>query len=287
MQDAPADAALSGGPARMTAGALARIGIGRPRWRSMMLLLAQLCLIAGFLIFWQIAVSDRNVAFFSRPAIVASKLVELALDPDFHHDIVVTLVEIAIGYGIGAGIGLALGFILGRSRLLTDLLEPFIIGLYSIPKIALAPLFIVWLGLGMPSKVAVVVLATFFLVFFNTYSGLLNVNEELVRLARLMGASWHQCIFRVILPSAAHQIFIGLKTAVPYAVIGAVIGEYIGSNAGLGHFILYASQTYDAPALFSGILALVVIVFFCNFVLNGLERRVIRWRHIEGGAVQL
>jgi NitT/TauT family transport system permease protein len=271
----------------MTASALSRIGTGKPPWRRAMLLLAQLCLVAAFLIFWQMAVSDRNVAFFSRPLIVASKLVELALDPDFHHDIVVTLAEIAVGYGIGAGIGLVLGFVLGRSRLLTDLLEPFIIGLYSIPKIALAPLFIVWLGLGMPSKVAVVVLATFFLVFFNTYSGLLNVNEELLRLARLMGASWRQCVFRVILPSAANQIFIGLKTAVPYAVIGAVIGEYIGSNAGLGHFILYASQTYDAPALFSGIVALVLIVFFCNFALNALERRVIRWRHNEGAAVQL
>jgi NitT/TauT family transport system permease protein len=260
---------------------------GKGASRRAMLLAAQLCLIAALLILWQLAVSDRNVAFFSRPSVVAAKLYELALDGDFHHDILVTLEEIALGYVIGAAIGLALGFILGRSRLLTELLEPFVIGLYSIPKIALAPLFIVWLGLGMPSKVAVVVLATFFLVFFNTYSGLLNVNEELVRLARLMGASWHHCIFRVILPSAAHQIFLGLKTAVPYAVIGAVIGEYIGSNAGLGHFILYASQTYDAPALFSGIVALVVIVFLCNFALNAVERRVIRWRHVEGAAVQL
>jgi len=286
MQDAPADAALARDTA-MTAAALSTTRTGKSPWRRVLLLLAQLCLVAVFLVFWQLAVSERNVAFFSRPLIVGSKLAELLVDPDFHHDIAVTLAEIAVGYGIGAGVGLALGFILGRSRFLSNLLEPFIIGLYSIPKIALAPLFIVWLGLGMASKVAVVVLATFFLVFFNTYSGLLNVNEELLRLARLMGASWHHCIFRVVLPSAGDQIFIGLKTAVPYAVIGAVIGEYIGSNAGLGHFILYASQTYDAPALFSGIAALIVIVFVCNFALNALERRLIRWRHIEGAAVQL
>ena len=91
----------------------------------------------------------------------------------------------------------------------------------------------------------------------------------------------------MILPSAAHQIFIGLKTAVPYAVIGAVIGEYIGSSAGLGYFILYASQTYDAPALFSGIAALIVIVFVSNYGLTRLERYVIRWRHVDGAAVQL
>jgi NitT/TauT family transport system permease protein len=286
MQDAPADAALAR-DTDMTAGTLSTTRTGKSPWRRVLLLLAQLCLVAAFLVFWQLAVSERNVAFFSRPLIIGAKLAELILDPDFHHDIAVTLAEIAVGYGIGAAVGLALGFLLGRSRFLSNLLEPFIIGLYSIPKIALAPLFIVWLGLGMASKVAVVVLATFFLVFFNTYSGLLNVNEELLRLARLMGASWHHCIFRVVLPSAGDQIFIGLKTAVPYAVIGAVIGEYIGSNAGLGHFILYASQTYDAPALFSGIAALIVIVFVCNFTLNALERRLIRWRHIEGAAVQL
>jgi sulfonate transport system permease protein len=286
MQDAPADAALAR-DAVITAGTLSTTRTGKSPWRRALLLLAQLCLVAAFLVFWQLAVSERNVAFFSRPLIVGAKLAELIFDPDFHHDIAVTLAEIAVGYGIGAAVGLALGFLLGRSRFLSNLLEPFIIGLYSIPKIALAPLFIVWLGLGMASKVAVVVLATFFLVFFNTYSGLLNVNEELLRLARLMGASWHHCIFRVVLPSAGDQIFIGLKTAVPYAVIGAVIGEYIGSNAGLGHFILYASQTYDAPALFSGIAALIVIVFVCSFTLNALERRLIRWRHIEGAAVQL
>jgi NitT/TauT family transport system permease protein len=271
----------------MPTGRSPRMGFTGPGWSRAGFLIAQLCIVAALLVFWQMAVSDRNVAFFSRPLIVGSKLLELATDPDFHRDIIVTLTEIAIGYGIGAALGLVIGFALGRSRLLSNLLQPFIIGLYSIPKIALAPLFIVWLGLGMQSKVAVVVLATFFLVFFNTYSGLLNVNEELVRLARLMGASWRQCIVRVILPSAAHQIFIGLKTAVPYAVIGAVIGEYIGSNEGLGHFILYASQTYDAPAMFSGIVALILIVFASNYVLSLLERRAIRWRHIEGAAVQL
>jgi NitT/TauT family transport system permease protein len=251
------------------------------------LLAAQLLLIAIFLLAWQFMVTDRNLAFLSRPSIIAARLLELATDPDFHRDIKVTMFEIVIGYAIGAFVGLILGFILGRSKFLSDLLQPFIIGLYSIPKIALAPLFIVWLGLGMQSKIAVVVLATFFLIFFNTYSGLLNVNEELVRLARLMGASWRQTVQRVILPSAAHQIFIGLKTAVPYAVIGAVIGEYIGSSEGLGHFILYAAQTFDAPALFSGIVALVAIVFSINYGLNHLEQRVIRWRKVEGAAVQL
>jgi NitT/TauT family transport system permease protein len=236
---------------------------------------------------WQFGVSDASLPYFSRPTIVVAKLYEVLADGSIYRHVSVTLTEIGIGYALGVAFGLSLGFLLGRSRFLSAALQPYIIGLYSIPKIALAPLFIVWLGLGMASKVAVVFLASFFLVFFNTYAGLLAVNEELVRLARLMGASWPQTLGRVILPAAAPQIFLGLRTAVPYAVIGAVIGEYIGSNEGLGYFILYASQTYDAPALFAGIIILVAIVFAANACLMQLEGYVIRWRAAGDQTIQL
>jgi NitT/TauT family transport system permease protein len=261
-----------------------------PRKRSSIrlgVLVTQIGILALILGTWQFAVTDATLPYFSRPTIVAAKLFELLSQPVIYRHISVTLSEIAIGYALGAGFGLVLGFVLGRSPFLSAAFQPYIIGLYSIPKIALAPVFIVWLGLGMASKVAVVFLASFFLVFFNTYSGLLSINEELVRLARLMGATWPQAVSRVIVPAAAHQIFLGLRTAVPYAVIGAVIGEYIGSHEGLGYFILYASQTYDAPALFSGIIILVGIVFIANFCLNWLEGHVIRWRKAGGQTVQL
>lgn len=248
---------------------------------------AQIGILVLILGSWQLAVTEETLPYFSRPTIVIAKLFELLGQPTIYRHISVTLSEIAIGYALGAGFGLSFGFILGRSQFLSAALQPYIIGLYSIPKIALAPVFIVWLGLGMASKVAVVFLASFFLVFFNTYSGLLSINEEFVRLARLMGATWPQVVGRVILPAAAPQIFLGLRTAVPYAVIGAVIGEYIGSHEGLGYFILYASQTYDAPALFSGIIILVAIVFIANSLLNWLEGRVIRWRKAGGQTVQL
>ena len=260
----------------------------RKLWsRRLGILFTQLGLLVSLLSVWQFAVSDAGLPYFSRPTVVLAKLYELLSHGEIYRHISVTLSEIAIGYALGVAVGLSLGFILGRSQFLSAALQPYIIGLYSIPKIALAPVFIVWLGLGMASKVAVVFLASFFLVLFNTYSGLLAINEELVRLARLMGASWPQTVVRVILPAAADQIFLGLKTAVPYAVIGAVIGEYIGSSEGLGYYILYASQTYDAPALFSGIIILVFIVFLVNLGLNWLEGRVIRWRKAGGQTVQL
>ena len=251
------------------------------------ILMTQITILVVILACWEYLVTEASLPYFSRPTLVAAKLYELLSQPTIYRHISVTLSEIAVGYALGAGFGLSLGFVLGRSQFLSAVLQPYIIGLYSIPKIALAPVFIVWLGLGMASKVAVVFLASFFLVFFNTYSGLLAINEELVRLARLMGATWPQVIMRVILPAAAHQIFLGLRTAVPYAVIGAVIGEYIGSHEGLGYFILYASQTYDAPAMFSGIIILVAIVFAANFGLTWLEGRVIRWRQAGGQTVQL
>lgn len=247
----------------------------------------QLLILVVLLAAWQFGVSDAALPYFSRPTLVAARLYDLLTHRDIYRHISVTLTEIAMGYGLGAAFGLVLGFILGRSRFLSAALQPYIIGLYSIPKIALAPVFIVWLGLGIASKVAVVFVASFFLVFFNTYAGLLAVNEEFVRLARLMGASWPQTLWRVIVPAAAQQIFLGLRTAVPYAVIGAVIGEYIGANEGLGYFILYASQTYDAPSLFAGIIILVAIVFAVNFGLNWLEGQVIRWRKVAGQTVQI
>jgi NitT/TauT family transport system permease protein len=259
----------------------------RVRSNRLGILATQVGILLALLVLWQFSVTEASLPYFSRPSLILAKLYELLSHGDIYRHMSVTLAEIAMGYALGAAFGLALGFILGRSRFLSATLEPYIIGLYSVPKIALAPVFIVWLGLGMASKVAVVFVASFFLVFFNTYSGLMSINEELVRLARLMGASWPQAGLRVILPAAAPQIFLGLRTAVPYAVIGAVIGEYIGSNEGLGYFILYASQTYDAPALFAGIIVLVGIVFLTNFGLSRLEGRVIRWRRSEEQTVQL
>lgn len=255
--------------------------------RRMLVVGTQIAILTALLCAWQFGVSQESRPYFSSPILVGQKLIALLSAPPIYRHMRVTLAEIAVGYGMGAAFGLSLGMVLGRSALLSAIFQPFVIGLYSVPKIALAPVFIVWLGLGMASKVAVVFLSSFFLIFFNTYSGLLAINEELVNIARLMGANWWQVARRVIFPAAASQIFIGLKTAVPYAVIGAVIGEYIGSNEGLGYFILYASQTYDAPALFAGIIILVAIVFATSHLLSMLEGRLIHWKRVTSSSLQL
>jgi NitT/TauT family transport system permease protein len=249
--------------------------------RRSIIFLTQIAILAVFLAAWEFGVSARDVPFFGKPSLVAERLGQLFIAGEIWRHVQVTLTEVVLGYAMGAAVGLALGFALGRSRMLSDIFQPYILAFYSIPKIALAPVFIVWLGLGLGSKIAVVALSTFFLVFFNTYAGLQTLDQEIIRLARLMGADWRQTYQRVIVPASAPSILIGFRTAVPYAVIGAIIGEYIGAHEGLGHFILYAAQTFDAPGLFAGIAILVAFVFAANFGLMRLERRIVRWRPVE------
>lgn len=248
---------------------------------------ARLAILVGILALWEFGVRGQNVTFFSQPSLIAAELARLFASGAIYPHVQTTVTEIAAGYAVGAAAGLAAGFLLGRSSLLSDIFQPYILAFYSIPKIAVAPLFIIWFGLGIASKIAVVILSAFFLVFFNTYAGMRNLNEDLIHLARLMGASRSQLIRRVILPAAAPSILIGLRTAIPYAVIGAIIGEFIGANKGLGYFILYAAQTFDAAALFAGIIILVTIVFSANQLLTAIERRVLRWRPAEQAAVHV
>ena len=272
-------AKLAGVTSGELAGARARTSTARPAWRSraVQVNLARIAVGAVILLAWELAVQGQNEAFFSKPSLVAQKLVELFAQGKIWQHIQITVTEIFFGYLIGAALGLVVGALLGRSKALSDIFQPYILMFYSIPKIALAPLFIIWLGLGINSKIAVVVLSAFFLVFVNTYSGMLSINEELVNLARIMGASRWQITRRVIAPAASPYIMLGLKTAVPYAVIGAILGEFIGSNKGLGYFILYAGQTFDSASLFAGIIILVSIVFLANQVLSRVEARVLRW----------
>jgi len=213
----------------------------------------------------------------SNPLAVASKLVELLTTPSMWLDIQTTVTEFALGYLIGAVAGVALGVLLGRSKFLADVLQPYIMALYSIPKVALTPLFIIWFGIDLNSKVAMVMLFTVFLVFVNTYAGIRNINEHYVNIARIMGASSTTILRKIMLPSAAPEILLGLRTSIPYAMIGAVVGEFIASNRGIGYFINRSAQMFDPAALFAGIIILVVIVVGLTQVVEWIERRVVRW----------
>ncbi len=228
---------------------------------------------------WQV-MSGRLVeeVFLSKPSAIFIRLLIDVKSLVIVNHLRVTFTEIAIGYVIGGMFGLVMGYLLGRSRFLSDVFEPYIMAFYSIPKVALAPLFIIWLGIGLLSKVAMVTLMVYFLVFFNTFAGVRAVNEEFVQLALVMGAAKRQVARMVILPAAAPFIMIGFKASVPFAVIGAIIGEFTASSVGIGYYILYSAGTFDAAGVFAGIAALLVGVFIINYLLSRVEARLLRWR---------
>jgi NitT/TauT family transport system permease protein len=195
----------------------------------------------------------------------------------------VTLTETVMGFAFGAISGVAVGLALGLNRRLAAILDPFIVAFYSLPKIALAPLFILWFGVGLTSKVVLATFVVFFLVFYNTYAGTLAVEAELVDVLRLMGARRSQIVRKVILPSAMIWIFTGMKSSVPYALIGAVVGEMMASNKGLGYLIEAAAGQYDTGGVFAALFVLMIIATGLHSLLKQSERLLLRWKEEGNG----
>ena len=227
-----------------------------------------------------------NPLLFSTPLNVIARLGaflggEVIYSRTIYNHLAITLEEMAVGYVVGAALGMAVGFALARSHTLSRIFEPYILATYSVPKIALAPLFVLTLGIGITSKWGVVTMEVFFLVFFNTFSGVRNINEEFVQLARVMGARKSQVTRRIILPASLPFIMTGLKMGVPFAMIGAIIGEFIASNQGLGWLILYSASNFDASGLFAAILILVIVVWLLGQLLARVEARTLRWQPVR------
>ena len=232
-----------------------------------------------FLLFWEWA-SGRLVreAYVSRPSAVAQRLVELFASGEIWPNLAVTAEELAIGYALGAAAGVLAGYGLGRRPRLARVVEPYLLAFYGIPKIALAPLLVIWFGIGVWSKVALAATMVFFLVFYNVFAGVRAVDRELVNLALVMGAREGQLGRHVFLPAAMPAIMLGLRMAIPYAVIGVIAGEFASSVRGLGLYINYASSTYDPAGVFAGIAILLAFVLAANTLAVWVERRVLRWR---------
>lgn len=184
----------------------------------------------------------------------------------------------AIGLAVGGFLGASAGLVLGRSPFLSELLNPVLIAIYSLPKVALAPLFILWFGIDLASKVALVSIIVFFLVFFNTYSGVREVDQRLINTLRIAGATEGEVFRFVILPSAAVRIFTGLRLAVPYALIGAIIAELMASSRGIGYQLQFAAQMFNTSGVFASLLVLMIVALTLNALLTVVERRLLRWK---------
>jgi NitT/TauT family transport system permease protein len=192
--------------------------------------------------------------------------------------IAVTLEEAILGFIIGVVLGIIFGVVLGRNRYLADILGPYVKGLNSIPRVALAPLFAVGLGLGIQSKVALSVVLVFFIVFFNAFQGVREVDRNLLANARILGASPQRVTTAVILPSALTWIFASLHTSFSFALVGAVVGEYVGAIQGIGLLIQTAGQTFNNNGVIAAMVILAAIALLSEMLITALERRLLRWR---------
>jgi NitT/TauT family transport system permease protein len=236
----------------------------------------------ALLLFWQWA-SGRLIReiYVSKPTAVAQRLYELFASGEIYPHLWTTGQELVLGYVIGVAGGVIGGYTLGRSPRLARIFEPYVMAFYGVPKIALAPLFIIWFGIGMGSKVALASIMVFFLVFYNVFAGVRSVDRELVNLTLIMGANQRQLTYHVFLPAAAPFVMLGMRLAIPYSVIGVIVGEFTSSAQGLGLFIHEASSTYDPAGVFAGIVILLAFVATANFLAGGVERRLLRWRSLS------
>ncbi|MPZ62856.1 MAG: ABC transporter permease subunit [Propionibacteriales bacterium] len=236
-------------------------------------------LLVAFVGAWQATSGPVIDPFYvSTPSDIATRLWEWLRDGTVATHLYATLQATLMGFVIGGVVGIGVGFFLGRSPLVARVVDPYIIAIYSLPKVALAPLFILWFGIGMTSKVVLAATIVFFLVFYNTYAGVRAVDRDLVDVVRLMGGTRRDILRRVVLPSSATWIFNGLKISVPYALIGAVVGELTASDRGIGFVLKRASGTFDTAGVFASLVILMVVATILNQMVVYGERYVDRWR---------
>lgn len=249
---------------------------------SRALLAWRLGLLVVVLCVWQFA-SGRLVSplFISSPADVATKFWALATSGKLFFHASYTAMHALAGFALGAVAGMAVGLALGRLARLAEVLDPFLMGFYSLPKIALAPLFILWFGVGTEMKVLFVAMIVFLLVFLNTYAGVRNVSREQIAILRLMRASEAQILAKVVLPSAFTWVFTGLRLSVPYALIGAIMGEMLASNRGLGYLLADASAQFDTGGAFAGLVAIIAMAVLLNWAVRVTEKKAMPWREAE------
>jgi NitT/TauT family transport system permease protein len=224
--------------------------------------------------------------YIGSPVGVLNILINDLRDPRFYHDLRVTGTEMISGYLMGGVSGIVLGVLFARWRLAADIADPFFSGLNSLPRIALAPLLVIWFGIDMGSKIILAATLVFFLTFFTTLSGIRNVNRALVDVARVVGATERQIFRYVMLPGAAAWVMNGLKMSLPYALIGVIVGEFLISSSGLGYRLNFYSTSYNANGTFAMLIVMMALMMGLNGLMGLVERRAFRWRTETAGMIQ-
>jgi NitT/TauT family transport system permease protein len=264
----------------------------------------QLAVLLAVLALWQLASRDQRLAFFlGEPVQVAGRIWSwfspwglganslfpdgLPGNADIYWHLAITLLETLLAFCIGTTLGLGCGLWLALSPLSSAVLEPYIKAANAMPRVILAPIFALWFGLGVWSKVALAVTLVFFVVFFNVYQGVKEVSPVLLANARMLGAGQRQLMQTVYLPSATAWVFSSLHTSVGLAFVGAVVGEYLGSARGVGYLIQQAEGTFDVNTVFAGIVVLTLCALLMDGLVGRIERRLMKWQPKAGETEKL
>ena len=268
--------------------------------RAQTLWLWQLSLLALLFAFWHVMTvpglippllfaDERQAAFFfGEPLKIFVRVwAWFVRDADIYQHLGVTLTETLLAFATDSALGLAGGLWLALSPLASALLEPYIKAFNAMPRIILAPIFAVWFGLGMGSKVALGVTLVFFIVFFNVYQGVKEVSPVVLANARMLGASQRQLLRHVYMPSATSWVFSSLHTSVGLAFVGAVVGEYLGSSQGVGYLILQAEGSFDINTVMAGILVLTAFALVLDEAVGQIEKRLMKWQPRSGETEKL
>jgi NitT/TauT family transport system permease protein len=247
--------------------------------RARRLPLAGVLSVVGGLLLWEFAsrVLVANPLFLAAPSQILVAVVALAESGELWRHLGVSAAEFALGYAIASVLGIAAGLAMANSAVVKQAMTPWVSGLYSTPTIALAPLFILWLGIGIWSKVLIVILLVFFPVAINTEAGLRTTSERLIEMLRSFGATPRQIFIKVSLPSAVPFILAGLKLGIGRGLIGVVVAELFGSRAGLGRLISASADAFNMPDLFAGVVVLAVAGILMTAGFSWLESRLVPW----------
>jgi NitT/TauT family transport system permease protein len=257
------------------------------RWRRLrsaaVVLATQVALLAVLLGFWDhMTANNKQAAFmFGSPSAMAGFLGQMVGDGSLWRDTYVTGLETLLGFLVGNFIGTVSGLSLWYSRFVSRVVEPFVIALGSIPIIALAPIIIIWFGTALISKVAMSTLSVVIVALVTSYKGAVGVDPDQVNLMRTLGASKFQIFRKLVVPASLADIFAGLKLTVGFALIGAIVGEFMSSSEGLGHAIFKAGSLYIIPKVFAALVATIALALLLTFVVGRTERRLMPWRRIH------
>ena len=256
----------------------------RRRLRTAAIVFAtQVALLAVLLGFWdRMTANNSQAAFmFGSPSAMAGFLGQMVSDGSLWRDTYVTGLETLLGFLVGNFVGTVLGLSLWYSRFVSRVVEPFVIALGSIPIIALAPIIIIWFGTGLISKVAMSTLSVVIVALVTSYKGAAGVDPDQVNLMRTLGASKFQVFRKLVVPASLADIFAGLKLTVGFALIGAIVGEFMSSSEGLGHAIFKAGSLYIIPKVFAALVATIALALLLTFLVGRTERLLMPWRRIH------